>query len=257
QKIVQYFTQHLEKKDQPAATLELKNILQAAKQIVAQIGGSQVDAFIHKQSSLKTVNCSSIFGQNIAFSFDTYVLDAQDTLPWSEGTDMEQVMDFQSYLNNHVGERRDGGDRDDAYSADELERRNPDSSILTQEVEKYLNKGNMVSSSAEELSTSLFEMLASTKSDDELQNELISGDCQFMCIRQKCSEKSIKYVNKQTINTINRMRDESTEPTYGCQVTIQSEQEKQMMKIYRKEEKKERKREKRGDTCENNFKWDS
>uniref|UniRef100_A0A9J8AW65 ASCC3-like N-terminal domain-containing protein n=1 Tax=Cyprinus carpio carpio TaxID=630221 RepID=A0A9J8AW65_CYPCA len=34
QKIVQYFTQHLEKKDQPAATLELKNILQAAKQIV-------------------------------------------------------------------------------------------------------------------------------------------------------------------------------------------------------------------------------
>ncbi|KTF72688.1 hypothetical protein cypCar_00048355, partial [Cyprinus carpio] len=84
---------------------------------------------------------------------------------------MEQVMDFQSYLNNHVGERRDGGDRDDAYSADELERRNPDSSILTQEVEKYLNKGNMVSSSAEELSTSLFEMLASTKSDDELQNE--------------------------------------------------------------------------------------
>uniref|UniRef100_A0A9J8C6Z0 Uncharacterized protein n=1 Tax=Cyprinus carpio carpio TaxID=630221 RepID=A0A9J8C6Z0_CYPCA len=52
------------------------------------------------------------------------------------------------------------------------------------------------------------------------------------------------------------MRDESTEPTYGCQVTIQSEQEKQMMKIYRKEEKKERKREKRGDTCENKFHFD-
>uniref|UniRef100_A0A671PX15 Uncharacterized protein n=1 Tax=Sinocyclocheilus anshuiensis TaxID=1608454 RepID=A0A671PX15_9TELE len=33
QKIVQFFTQHLEKKDQPVATLELKNILQAAKQI--------------------------------------------------------------------------------------------------------------------------------------------------------------------------------------------------------------------------------
>ncbi|XP_056902456.1 activating signal cointegrator 1 complex subunit 3 isoform X2 [Takifugu flavidus] len=31
-------------------------------------------------------------------------------------------------------------------------------------------------------------------------------------------------------------------PTYGCQVTIQSEQEKQMMKIYRREEKKERKK---------------
>uniref|UniRef100_A0A673JDG9 Uncharacterized protein n=1 Tax=Sinocyclocheilus rhinocerous TaxID=307959 RepID=A0A673JDG9_9TELE len=33
QKIVQFFTQHLEKKDQPVATLELRNILQAAKQI--------------------------------------------------------------------------------------------------------------------------------------------------------------------------------------------------------------------------------
>jgi len=35
---------------------------------------------------------------------------------------------------------------------------------------------------------------------------------------------------------------EGTKPTYGCQVTIQSEQEKQMMKMYRREEKRERKR---------------
>lgn len=35
---------------------------------------------------------------------------------------------------------------------------------------------------------------------------------------------------------------EMTKPTYGCQVTIQSEQEKQMMKMYRREEKRERKR---------------
>lgn len=31
-------------------------------------------------------------------------------------------------------------------------------------------------------------------------------------------------------------------PTYGCQVTIQSEQEKQMMKMQRREEKKDRKK---------------
>lgn len=35
---------------------------------------------------------------------------------------------------------------------------------------------------------------------------------------------------------------EMTKPAYGCQVTIQSEQEKQMMKMYRREEKRERKR---------------
>ncbi|XP_073703976.1 activating signal cointegrator 1 complex subunit 3 [Garra rufa] len=328
QKIVQFFTQHLEKKDQPAATQELKNFLQAAKQIVgtdygqdtiecagvflfktfhnkdqigheetraikqmfgpfpasaaelscaavgrlvAQIGESQVDAFIQTQSSLKTVNRSSIFGRNIAFSFDTYVLDAQDTLPWSEGTDTEQDMDFHSFLNNHVGERRAGGDRDDAYSAEELERRNADSSILREEVEKYLNEGNMVSSSAEELSTSLFEMLASTRSDDELQNELFEflGPQGFEMISKLLQSRSDIVDSLLSIPLDSRhhftsgkhkgMRDESTKPTYGCQVTIQSEQEKQMMKIYRKEEKKERKRERRvdeGDTCENAFYFD-
>lgn len=43
---------------------------------------------------------------------------------------------------------------------------------------------------------------------------------------------------------------ESAKPAYGCQVTIQSEQERQMMKLYRREEKRERKREKRGDEGE-------
>lgn len=144
----------------------------AVGRLVAQIGESQVDAFIQTQSSLKTVNRGSVFGRNIAFSFDTYALDAHDTVPWSEGTDMDQAVDFHSFLNHHAGERRTGAERDDAYSAEELEQRNADSSILRQEVEKYLNDGNMVSSSVEELSTSLFEMLASTRSDDELQNEV-------------------------------------------------------------------------------------
>ncbi|XP_067305469.1 activating signal cointegrator 1 complex subunit 3 [Pseudorasbora parva] len=328
QKIVQFFTQHLEKKDQPAATHELKSILQAAKQIVgtdfgqdtiesagvvlfktfhnkdqigheetraikqmfgpfpasaaelscaavgrlvAQIGESQVEAFIQTQSSLKTVNRDSVFGRNIAFSFDTYVLDAHDAMPWSEGTDMESAMDFHSFLNNHVGERKAGAERDDAYSAEELEQRNADSSILRQEVEKYLNEGNMVSSSAEELSTSLFEMLASTKSDDELQNELFEflGPQGFEMISMLLQRRSDIVDSLVSIPSDCRpyvtsgkhkvVRDESTKPIYGCQVTIQSEQERQMMKIYRKEEKKERKREKRGDegeSCESAFHFD-
>ncbi|TRY60613.1 hypothetical protein DNTS_007572 [Danionella cerebrum] len=228
QKIVQFFTQHLDKKDQSVATQELKSILHAAKQIVGtdfgqdtiesagvflfktfhnkdqigyeetraikqmfgpfpasaaelscasvgrlvvQVGESQVEAFIQTQSSLKKGGHGSIFGRNIAFSFDSYVLDVQDTLPCSEGTDIHQTMDFQSFLNSH-GERRAAGERDESYLAKEVEQSNPDSSILRQEVEKYLSEGNMASSSAEELSTSLFEMLASTRSDDELQNEV-------------------------------------------------------------------------------------
>ncbi len=67
------------------------------------------------------------------------------------------------------------------------------------------------------------------------------------------------FIFVEIVGQIKGMRDESTKPTYGCQVTIHSEQEKQMLKIYRKEEKRERKREKRGDegdTWENSFNFD-
>lgn len=40
---------------------------------------------------------------------------------------------------------------------------------------------------------------------------------------------------------------EVAKPAYGCQVTIQSELEKQMMKLHRREEKKERKKGKGAD----------
>lgn len=43
------------------------------------------------------------------------------------------------------------------------------------------------------------------------------------------------------------MSAEGSKPTYGCQVIIQSEQEKQLMKTFRREEKRERKRGKGAD----------
>lgn len=44
------------------------------------------------------------------------------------------------------------------------------------------------------------------------------------------------------VSALREASGEMAKPTYGCQVTIQSEQEKQMMKMYRREEKRERKR---------------
>lgn len=44
------------------------------------------------------------------------------------------------------------------------------------------------------------------------------------------------------LHVCRKVSGEVTKPTYGCQVTIHSEQEKQMMKMYRREEKRERKR---------------
>ncbi|CAB1334133.1 unnamed protein product, partial [Coregonus sp. 'balchen'] len=232
QKIVQFFTQHLEKAEQQAAAQELKSILQAAKQIVgtehgqdtiesaavflfetfhnkdhvgheetraikqmfgpfpssaadascaavsravAPLGESQVEEFVRSQSACRTPQRGSAFGRNITFSYDCYALDPQEALPWAGGPEDETPgggLDFHSFLNNHQGRRGNGGEVDGGRLSPGGAQSSGDGTILRGEVEKYMNGGNMISSSPEELCTSLFEMLASTKSDDELQNEL-------------------------------------------------------------------------------------
>uniref|UniRef100_A0AAR2KKX3 Activating signal cointegrator 1 complex subunit 3 n=1 Tax=Pygocentrus nattereri TaxID=42514 RepID=A0AAR2KKX3_PYGNA len=317
-KVVQLFTQHQEKKEQQSASQELKNILQAAKQIVgtefgqdtiesaavylfktfhnkdqvgheetraikqmfgpfpasaaeascvavgqlvALLGESHVEAFIQTQSSCKTVDQGATFGRNITFSFDSYVLDTQDALPWEEEQGEGQSLDFNSFLNNHVGGRRTEVETVGASSVSALSQSSAESSILRREVEKYLSGGNMGSSSAEELCTSLFEMLSSTKTDDELQNELFEflgpeGFEMISVLLQRRSDIVDSLLSGPPDNKLSYPPDgilkstETVKPTYGCQVTIQSEQERQMMKLYRREEKRERKREKRSDDGE-------
>lgn len=51
-----------------------------------------------------------------------------------------------------------------------------------------------------------------------------------------------KILPLSQVSGLREASGEMTKPAYGCQVTIQSEQEKQMMKMYRREEKRERKR---------------
>ncbi|XP_072535818.1 activating signal cointegrator 1 complex subunit 3 [Salminus brasiliensis] len=317
-KVFQFFTQHLEKKEQQTTSQELRNILQAAKQIVgtehgqdaiesaavflfktfhnkdqvgheetraikqmfgpfpasaveascaavgrlvAQLGESQVEAFIQTQSSFKPVDRGAAFGRNIAFSFDSYVIDTQDPLPWEEENFEGRSLDFNSFLNNHAGGRRAEVETVGAHSESAPCHSSADAAILRREVEKYLSGGNMGSSSAEELCTSLFEMLTSTKSDDELQNELFEflgpeGFEMISVLLQRRSDIVDSLLSAPPDGKLSYLPDgmlkntETVKPTYGCQVTIQSEQEKQMMKLYRREEKKERKREKRGDDGE-------
>ncbi|TSK34894.1 Activating signal cointegrator 1 complex subunit 3 [Bagarius yarrelli] len=337
-KIVQLFTHQPEKKQLKKESQELKNLLQAAKQIVgtdfgqdaiesaavvlfkifhnkeqvsheetraikqmfgpfpasaadtacaivsqlvAQHGEAQVETFIQTHST-KSKDHGMSFGQNIAFSFDTYVLDSLDSLPWEEENNEGPSLDFNCFLSNHDSGRDTGFQSTGAPS--ESPGSSADRSILTREVQKYLSGGNMGSSSVEELCTSLFEMLASTKSDDELQNEMFEflgpeGFEMISTLLQRRSdivdsllsaapdsrfsyppgesccllalEQEDKAQSRSDANDNGMLKNvESAKPAYGCQVTIQSEQEKQMMKFYRREEKKERKREKRGDDGE-------
>lgn len=132
--------------------------------------GDIIGDFIQTQSSRHNPQRGSTFGRNIAFSYDCYTLDPLEDLPCSGIHEENVSLDFINFLNNQQSGRKITGEEEVSSSGRSLS--SGDGAILRTEVEKYLNGGNMISSSPEELCTSLFEMLASHKSDDELQNEV-------------------------------------------------------------------------------------
>ncbi|XP_034729365.1 activating signal cointegrator 1 complex subunit 3 [Etheostoma cragini] len=219
--------------------------------LVAPLGESRVENFIQTLCSRHNPQRGSTFGRNIVFSYDCYTLDPLEDLPCS-GIDEEDVsLDFINFLNNQQSGRK--GVREGEVSSSGRSLSSGDGAILRTEVEKYLNGGNMISSSPEELCTSLFEKLASRRSDDELQNELFEllGPEGLEMISTLLQRRAAIVDSLLTIppdrtgyppDVSRKASGEVTKPTYGCQVTIQSEQEKQMMKLYRREEKRERKR---------------
>ncbi|XP_030580581.1 activating signal cointegrator 1 complex subunit 3 [Archocentrus centrarchus] len=223
--------------------------------LVALLGDSQVEDFLQSQSSRRNLERSSTFGRNIAFSYDCYPLDPLEDLPFSGMQQETTSLDFINFFNNHKSEKK-------GISEGLLTTGRPlssgDRSILRTEVDKYLCGGNMMSSNPEELCTSLFEMLASHRSNDELQNELFEllgaeglEMISTLLQRRAAIVESLLCIPPDRTGypaDINlKPSGEGIKPTYGCQVTIHSEQEKQMMKMYRREEKKERKRAKGAD----------
>uniref|UniRef100_A0A6Q2ZC08 Activating signal cointegrator 1 complex subunit 3 n=1 Tax=Esox lucius TaxID=8010 RepID=A0A6Q2ZC08_ESOLU len=206
---------------------------------------------VHYPLSLDGIHTA--FGRNISFSYDCYALDPQEALPWTGGPDEETSgvgLDFNSFLNNHQGLIGNGREIDWGRLSSGGAHSSGDGTILRVEVEKYLNGGNMISSSPEELCNSLFEMLASAKSDDELQNELFEllGPEGFEMISVLLQSRasvvdSFLSVPCGTRWALNSSCEKGiSKPKYGCQVIIQSEKEKEMMRMHRREEKKERKK---------------
>uniref|UniRef100_A0A4W6ERX7 Activating signal cointegrator 1 complex subunit 3 n=1 Tax=Lates calcarifer TaxID=8187 RepID=A0A4W6ERX7_LATCA len=229
----------------PSAAAEASS--NCVARLVSLLGNSRVEDFI--QNSHHNPQRGSTFGRNIIFSYDCYTLDPLEDLPCSDIHDENVSLDFINFLNNQQSGRKACNEEEVSSSARVSS--SGDGAILRTEVEKYLNRGNMISSSPEELCTSLFEMLASHKSDDELQNELFEllGPEGLEMI-STLLQRRVAIVDSLLTIPPDRIafqpdvsqKVEMTKPIYGCQVTIQSEQEKQMMKMYRREEKKERKR---------------
>lgn len=145
----------------------------SVSRLVAALGDTRVEDFI--RSCHLSPPRGSAFGRNIAFSYESYSLDPLEDLSSSSLHEDKDSLDFMNFLNlqqssRKAAEKEETGGRPVASGPENL---------LHREVEKYLNGGNMVSSSPEELCTSLFEMLASQRSDDELQNEV--------CLRQEAT----------------------------------------------------------------------
>lgn len=137
--------------------------------LVASLGDSRVEEFFQAQNSRHNPQRGSSFGRNIAFSHDCYTLDPLEDMSCSGTEEGNESLDFRNFLNNHQSGRKVHAE-ELSYPGGALS--SVDGTILRTEVEKYLNGGNMISSSPDELCISLFEMLASQRSNDELQNEV-------------------------------------------------------------------------------------
>ncbi|NXH27549.1 ASCC3 protein, partial [Myiagra hebetior] len=198
-----------------------------------------------------------LFGKNIVFSFDMHDLDHSEELPLNGETDAQKniSLDYNKFLNNQLNHLQNYCDEKSNLKS--LEK--VDDSFLWCEVGKYLKEsqgGNPGGPTTEDLCCTLYEILASTKSADELQNELFEllGPEGFELIEKLLQNRSLILERSLTCPNDNRFQalqeqckkflGENAKPNYGCQVTIQSEQEKLLMKQYRREEKRNARKEK-------------
>ncbi|XP_036173871.1 activating signal cointegrator 1 complex subunit 3 isoform X3 [Myotis myotis] len=305
-KIVNFLNEKLEKSEMQSINEDLKDILQAAKQIVGMENGKEAienaAAFLFKTFHLKdsvghsetkaikqmfgpfpsssaTAACNAtsritshfhqdnlaalfqmtkeecgdrvLFGNNLAFSFDMHDLDYFDELPINGEPQKTISLDYKKFLNEHLREHSTPEVRPVEKSND---------SFLWCEVEKYLNAtlNEMAEATRiEDLCCTLYDMLASVKSGDELQNELFEllGPDGIELIEKLLQNRITivdRFLNSSNDYKLQALQDnckkilgENAKPNYGCQVTIQSEQEKQLMKQYRREEKRNARREKK------------
>ncbi|XP_052242448.1 activating signal cointegrator 1 complex subunit 3-like [Dreissena polymorpha] len=123
-----------------------------------------------------------------------------------------------------------------------------DSMWLQQEVAKYYGYSGVTEMglTVEDLSNTIFDFLSSPKSDSELQNDLFEllGFDRFELIqsllenREKLVYAATKEPEPSKPSLPRPKLEGSSKPAYGCQVVIQSEQEKAMLKQLRREEKK-------------------
>ncbi|ESO93256.1 hypothetical protein LOTGIDRAFT_189896 [Lottia gigantea] len=125
---------------------------------------------------------------------------------------------------------------------------------LETEIRKYFSDDESIGLSISQLTQTVFDVLSSTRTDIELQNELFDllGFDRFELIqmllenRKRLVRSVVTEVTKAVLATLDffllYLEPKNDRPLHGCQITVQSEEEKRLAKLYRKEEKKMSKR---------------
>jgi activating signal cointegrator complex subunit 3 len=136
----------------------------AINRIVSHFSQDEITAFV--QLSEKECSDRVFFGKNLVFSFDMHDLDHFDELPVNGEAQKTISLDYKKFVNEHFQE----------HSTPELKPvEKSNGSFLWCEVEKYLNatlKEMTEAPRIEDLCCTLYDMLASVKSGDELQDEV-------------------------------------------------------------------------------------
>ncbi|XP_069582412.1 activating signal cointegrator 1 complex subunit 3 [Ranitomeya imitator] len=200
-----------------------------------------------------TARDTASFGRNVKFSLEMYELEETEDMPLNGELQTDDNLSF-DYLKLQNGLK--DFSLDPSRATQKVGSSEDDGPLLYEEVEKYVVQSSVGGHTVEDLCNTIFEMLASSKSNDELQNEFFEllGPEGFTVIevllqhRQKIVAKSLNWQNDNQYNFQEFRKKNATDggkPNYGCQVTVQSEQEKQLMRQYRREEKRHAKREKR------------
>ncbi|XP_022081843.1 activating signal cointegrator 1 complex subunit 3-like [Acanthaster planci] len=189
------------------------------------------------------------FGQKISFSFTPRNLDVGDDSSESEEETEEPILKFG--YSAAVAARPSG-----KHQETNANKKSMNLGWLRKQIEDQFGRGGTpLGMSIDSLVAKLLGDLTSGKSNDELQNELfdlLGFDC-FELIERLLTNRS-QLVQAASRNQMSQIiaegkKERQARNVYGSQVIIQSEQEKELNKQLRKEEKRLARQEARGNSA--------
>ncbi|KAH9490920.1 activating signal cointegrator 1 complex subunit [Bulinus truncatus] len=217
---------------------------QLVKKIIGWLPASVLEELTSEREEGDGAAASEEFGHSIKFNM-TYATDENQVS--SDDDDDEPDNDMQSFNLKYVDkssviERESDNVKKKTESGLKF-----DSVWMKSIISKFFEGSEAaLSLGLDQLTTTVYDVLCSERKDEELQNELFDllGFDRFELIEQLLVNRGniIKAFTTEStrsiLQQIPKKKSENERPTYGCQVTVQSFEEKMLAKQLRKEGKR-------------------